>query len=146
MIGDKLVDTYGNLVEDAKIQIISNLTEDDFKKAHNNTALTSSTFFSLFKQNFKAGLVNKLITCVAMGEQYAFCTEVMTKEPTEIDIKEVIEKRKILFIATENNFQICYCSDNWKDIRTEVTDEALKKILRKYKEGQPNAEDLSTIN
>lgn len=148
LIGDKLVDKFGNEVKEVKNQIKSNLTQDELNEAHNTTSLTCSTLFNLFKPNFKEQLVNKLIDSVAMGEQYAFCTEVMTQEPTEADIKEVTEKRKILFIATESGFQMCYCSDNWDYVRTDVTDEALKKILTKYKEGQPldNVEDLKTIN
>jgi hypothetical protein len=146
LIGNKLVDAFGNQVEECKKQITSNLTEDDFNKAHNTTALTCSTLFSLFKPNFKSELVNKLVECVAMGEQYAFCTEVLTQEPSELDIKEVTQKRKILFISKNNHFEMCYCSDNWDYVRVDVTDEALKTILRKYTENQPNAQDLSTIN
>jgi hypothetical protein len=148
LIGDKLVDSFGTPVEDLKIQITSNLTEKDLTMAHHNTALTCSTLFSLFKPNFQSELVNKLVGCVAMGKQYAFCPKVMTQEPSGMDIKEVTEKRKILFISKNNNFQICYCSDNWDYVRADVTDEDLKEILTKYKEGEPldNKEDLSEIN
>lgn len=137
-----------NLVDGVKMTIISNLTDSELDKAYTNVALTSKAHFNLFKPNFKAELVNKLLACVAMGEQYAFCTEVMTREPTVTDIKEVTDKRKILFISTNDNVQMCYCSDNWEYVRADVKDEALKKILKKYKEGQPiqDVNDLSKIN
>lgn len=148
LIGDKLVDNFGSEVKEVKNQIKFNLTQDELNEAHNTTSLTCSTLFNLFKPNFKSEVLNKLLESVAMGKQYEFHTKVMTEEPTEIDIKEVTEKRKILFIAKNNNFEMCYCSDNWDYVRVDVTDEALKKILTKYKEGQPldNVEDWSTIN
>jgi hypothetical protein len=141
LFGDKIL-------ADVKMLIISNLTDSELDKTHTNVAMTSKAHFNLFKPNFRAELVNKLLTCVAMGEQYAFCTEVMTQEPSEIDKKEVTDKRKILFISMYDNVQMCYCSDNWVYVRTDVKNEALKNILTKYKEGQPiqNVGNLSKIN
>ena len=58
-----------DLVQDIKIGIISNLTDDEVNKAHTNTALTCSSLFSLFKPNFKSELITKLLVCVAWGQQ-----------------------------------------------------------------------------
>lgn len=57
------------LFQDVKIELISNLTEDELNKAHTNTALTCSSLFSLFKPNFKSELVKKLLVCTAWGQQ-----------------------------------------------------------------------------
>lgn len=69
LIKDKLVDVYGDQVQDPKSEIISNLTQTELDNAHNNIALTSSTYFSLFKPNFKSRLITKLLISVAWGEQ-----------------------------------------------------------------------------
>lgn len=69
LIKDKLVDVYGDQVQDPKSEIISNLTQTELDNAHNNIALTSSTYFSLFKPNFKSRLITKLLVNVAWGEQ-----------------------------------------------------------------------------
>ena len=51
------------------IEYLSSLTEVELNKAHRNEAFTCSSHFSLFKPNFKSELTNKLLVCVAWGNQ-----------------------------------------------------------------------------
>lgn len=68
-IRDKLVEIYGSQIEDMELQILSDVTELELNKAHNNVALTCTGYFRLFKPNFKSELVYKLLVCVAWGKQ-----------------------------------------------------------------------------
>ena len=51
------------------IGYLSSMTEVELNKAHKNMALTCSSHFNLFKPNFKSELINKLLVCVAWGQQ-----------------------------------------------------------------------------
>lgn len=137
------------IVEDAQRKILSYLTDSELNKVHAIVGMTNKANYSLFKPNF-TGLVHKLIASVAMGEQYDFHMALIKKEPSVMDIKDVKDKRKILFIAIKNNFQICYCSDNGEYVRADVVDNALITILKKYRDGKPkpiqHANLLTKIN
>jgi hypothetical protein len=65
----KFVEIFADQGEQIIIQNFSDFTEDDINYAHNNVALTCPYLFNLFKPDFETNLINKLLVCVATGEQ-----------------------------------------------------------------------------